>query len=578
MLLNPQQLQQVTQAVSELSPAQLAWLGGYLSGLVQHELSFEPLAANQASTRIQTTLLYGTQTGNSKQLAKALQQRLQAQGAEVVLSSLADYRPQRLKQEQRLVVIVSTHGNGEPPDEARAFFKFLQSTRAPRLDSLQFAVLGLGDSSYDEFCQAAVNLEQYLQALGAKPFLARCDCDLDFQSSAQAWQQHVAEYIQAHDQQNPQVPQLVPMAEALVPSSTYSASKPFQAELIEKVQLTDTGSAKAVWHLALDLSGLQYEAGDILVVKAENNPELVRRILAVSHLAAETVVQLGEQQLSLQQVLLTQRELASVTNKQFAQYLQQTQQVVHTDENWLAAADWLDVLQHYPSLLEAQAFVDLLRPLQPRQYSIASSAQAHPDEVHLLVKQVQYTFLERIHLGPASNWLARLQPGEQVAVYVQPNPNFKLPADPNSKIIMIGAGTGVAPFRSFLFEREAQGSQGNSWLFFGEQHFRSDFLYQTEWQHFLKSGVLERMDVAFSRDQAEKIYVQQRLLAAAQDVYAWLQQGAYLYVCGDRHHMAKDVQQALLQIVMQQGGKSAAEAEAWLEQLISERRYQRDVY
>lgn len=567
MLLSPQQFQQVSGAIRDLTPTQLAWVSGYLSGLTNHSVGLPSL---------KTTVLYGSQTGNSKRVAEQLYVRLQEDYSDVVLQDIKSYRPQNLKQEQRLFVVVSTHGNGEPPDDARAFFQFVQSERAPQLDKLQYAVLALGDASYEAFCETGVVLDQRLAALGATRLLPRVDCDVDFKEAAGTWQQDVLKAIPAEKSDNVIHFNRKPLAEAVM--TTYSAEQPYQAEVLNNIVLTDQGSAKEVFHLELSLedSGIQYQPGDILAVHVPNAAELVEQVLVMSGLAADETVALQGQELMLYQALQEHRELSSVTRRQLQTYVPHLAQTVTQD--WLYAADWVDVLQAFPAQLTAQAFVDVLRPLQPRQYSIASSPTAHADEVHLLIKRVVYDFQGRTHWGTASNGLAQVKAGTRVAVSVKENPHFKLPQDPQTPVIMIGAGTGVAPFRSFLFEREAQGISGKTWLFFGEQRFRSDFLYQAEWLQLMENGTLERMNVAFSRDQAQKQYVQHRLHESAADLYQWLAAGAHVYVCGDMHGMAKDVHQALLDIVQEQGGYTEADATALLEQWIAEHRYQRDVY
>lgn len=594
MLLTPEQLQQVSKAVHGLTPAQLAWVSGYLSGLSSGmDQQFTPfahgtaVAAPLAANTLKTTIVYGSQTGNSKKIAEQLHARLQSHGAEAVVLNLKDYRPQQLKKEQRLIAVISTHGNGEPPDDARAFFSFLLSERAPRLEALEYAVLALGDSSYEEFCQTGLVLDQRLAELGAKPLLARVDCDVDFATPSAEWQQQIVQKTP-----NNKVDTSIQFAPAHTAAATqgreYTADNPFQSELLSSINLTDSGSSKDVLHLEFSLedSGLQYEPGDILAVAVANDLTLVEEVLSLSGLDRHTPVNINGQVTDLYNALVNQRELSTLTRRQmkmYAEYIGHAELLAAANDKnnlkeWLYAADWADVFRQFPGKVEAQALVDILRPLQPRQYSIASSPNAHPDEVHLLVKRVEYDFNGRTHLGAASNWLARLQAGDKAAVHIKPNAHFKLPASADSKIIMIGAGTGVAPFRSFLFERETQGISGNSWLFFGEQRFRTDFLYQTEWQQFLANGTLERMSVAFSRDQARKVYVQHRLLEEAAEVYQWLQEGAYLYVCGDMNGMAKDVHNALIEIVASQRNINAVDAAAWLEQLMGEHRYQRDVY
>ncbi len=594
MLLSPQQFQQVSGAVHGLTPAQLAWVSGYISGLSHQydgngQAQATPTAFPAAASHsLKTTILYGSQTGNSKKVAEQLLARLQAQGSAAALVNIKDYRPQQLKKEQRIVAVISTHGNGEPPDDARAFFTFLQGERAPRLESLEYAVLALGDSSYEEFCQTGQVLDQRLAELGGKRLLERVDCDVDFTAAANDWQQQVVGKTPSAQADNGIHFDLNPLGEQVTQALEYSAGNPFRAELLGRATLTDSGSEKDVLHLELSLedSGIRYQPGDILAVAFDNDPQLVDDILSLGNWLADENVQVNGKQTRLHEALLRQRELRSVTRRQLKSYAETIQhpelQLAAEDksalQDWLYAADWADVLREFTGKLSAQQLVDILRPLQPRQYSIASSPTAHPDEVHLLVKRVEYGFQGRTHLGAASNWLAGLQAGETAAVHVKANPNFKLPADPQTKVIMIGAGTGVAPFRSFLFEREAQGVQGNSWLFFGEQHFRTDFLYQAEWQQLLANGTLERMSVAFSRDQADKVYVQHRLLEEGAEIWRWLEQGAHIYVCGDMNRMAKDVHQALLSIATTHGGLDTNAAHEWLEQQIANRRYQRDIY
>lgn len=588
MLLSPQQFQQVSGAIRNLTPTQLAWVSGYLLGLTNHSQLVPALAVTNTSLpSVKTTVLYGSQTGNSKRVAEQLYASLQERYSEVVLQDIKSYRPQNLKQEQRLCVVISTHGNGEPPDDARAFFQFVQSERVPKLDKLLYAVLALGDASYEAFCETGVVLDERLAALGATRLLPRVDCDVDFKAAAGTWQQAILQALPAEKSDNSIHFNHKPLAE-VVAATAYTAEQPYQAEVLSNIVLTDQGSAKEVFHLELSLedSGIQYQPGDILAVNVPNAAELVEQVLRLSGLAAADKVVLQGQELSLFQALQEHRELSSVTRRQLQAY---AKQIGHAPletasqdntalQDWLYAADWVDVLQEFPAQLTAQALVDVLRPLQPRQYSIASSPTAHVDEVHLLIKRVVYDFQGRTHWGTASNGLAQVTVGTRVAVSVKENPHFKLPQDPQTPVIMIGAGTGIAPFRSFLFEREAQGIRGNTWLFFGEQRFRSDFLYQAEWLQLMENGTLERMNVAFSRDQAQKHYVQHRVHESAAELYQWLAAGAHVYVCGDMHGMAKDVHQTLLAIVQEQGGYTEADANALLEQWIAECRYQRDVY
>lgn len=585
MVLSEQQLQQVSSAVSGLSPSQLAWLGGYFTGLSQTALSNglvlqNTQAANNAAA-LSATVLYGTQTGNSKKVASQLHAALQTKGVNASVFNMKDYRPQNLKKETRVYFVVSTQGNGEPPDEARAFYKFLQDKRAPRLEHLEYAVLGLGDSSYEEFCQAGITLDTRLAELGAKSVVNRADCDLDFADSADVWQQQVLAQL-------PQAPSnVVPLRPNALSAQVAQASDGFYAaEVLNRLRLTVAPSEKDVYQLEFSIedSGLSYAPGDILLVKTQNSPALIEAFLQATGLDGSVSVTNKTDSSDLATALAA-RELTSVTRKQLQSYADLS---AHTnllselaekaDFAWLSAADWIDVVTRYPANLSAQQWSDLLRVLQPRQYSIASSPSAHSGEVHLLIKRVEYSHLNRLHLGSASNALAQVELGDKLAIQIKPNKHFKLPSSPTTKVIMIGAGTGVAPFRSFLFEREAQGIKGNTWLFFGEQRFRSDFLYQVEWQALLQSGTLEKMSVAFSRDQAQKIYVQHRILEQAEQLYTWLQMGAHIYVCGDMHKMAKDVHEALIQVLVSAGKQDLQQAQLTLEEWITDGRYQRDVY
>lgn len=587
-LFSQTRLQQIVSSAAELNAEQLAWLGGYFSALSQLPTD-RGVAPDRVTAPVQqpaagkASVLYGSQTGNSRALAEKLYIALRELGVEARLLNMKDYRPAQLKQEQRLYVVVSTHGNGEPPDEALGFFRFINSDRAPLLDQLQYAVLALGDSGYEYFCQAGMDLDERLRALGATPVQPRRDCDLDFHEDAAAWQQALLKTIQ-HDPVLPVAMDTAVHAPAATADSG-SPTRPLQAEVLACQPLTTTASAKQVFHLELSLPscGPVYSPGDILGVVVGNPDDLVERVIDAAGLCADTPVLIRQEETSLRHALQEKRELTSVTGKQLKAYLSlagynDTDINTVELESLVQQGDLLDLLHSFPASLDAQQLVDLLRPLQPRQYSIASCLETCPDEVHLLVKQVDFRFKERRHQGLASTHLARLQPGDSLPVFVKSNPGFRLPDSHDTRIIMIAAGTGVAPFRSFLQQREAQGLRGNTWLLFGEQRFREDFFYQTEWQQLLRDGVLERMDVAFSRDRQEKLYVQDRLLQNAADVYDWLQQGASLYVCGNREGMAQGVHSTLQRILAEQGRMSPEQAAEQLEELITTKRYQRDVY
>lgn len=602
-LLNQQQIQKVSAAVDGLDPMQLAWVSGYFSGLSAQsgntlqnsiadslEQAVPTTPAPQISEKI--TVLYGSQTGNSKNIATSLHTALTLNGNQAELKNTLDYRPQQLKKEQKVIIVISTQGNGEAPDEALSFYKYLTGARAPRLENLTFAVLALGDSSYDDYCQIGKDIDNALERLGAKRFHQRIDVDLDFEDDVIAWKKDILSKAEPKSDTvvsfAPKLARGTPNLDPIVGS--YSESKPYQAEILNILELTTAESTQHAYHieLALEADGLSYQAGDILAIMPDNQDELVDALIAKLDLNASEIVSIKKTQFELRTALKHHLEIANLTTNVIRTYANFSQsaslQTLLNDKkalkDYLNGSDLLDLVSDYPANISTQDLVASLRPLISRQYSIASAEEIHQDEVHILIKPVTYTKgeLARKHLGVASNWLKDKQLGDTVPVYIKANSSFKLPEDANQKIIMIGAGTGIAPFRSFLYQRENQGANGNSWLFFGEQRFRSDFLYQTEWQKFLKDGTLEKMHVAFSRDQAEKVYIQHKLLEQAASVYDWIEQGATLYICGDINNLAKDVHHTLIQIISEQAGKSLKEAEAQLDNMKISKKYQRDVY
>lgn len=602
-VLNQQQIEKVSAAVDGLDPMQLAWVSGYFSGLsanvannLQHSSNDslgQALPAIQSSEKI--TVLYGSQTGNSKSIAESLYTALELNGNQTELKNLLEYRPQQLKKEQKVIVVISTQGNGEAPDEALGFYKYLTGERAPKLDNLQFAVLGLGDSSYDDYCQTGKDVDAAFEKLSATRFHDRIDVDLDFEDDVITWKKDI---LSKTEPKSDKVVSFAPKLGGSIESQTivesYSESNPYQAEILNVLDLTTAESTQNVYHieLAAEDAALSYKAGDILAVLPDNQDEIVDALIAKLDLNANETVTLKKGQFELRIAFKHHLEIANLTAnvvKTYASFIKSEALQILLDDrdalkDYLNGSDLLNLITDYPGEISTQDLVASLRPLISRQYSIASSEEIHEEEVHILIKPVIYTKGEdeRKHLGVASNWLKDKESGDSVPIHIKPNSSFKLSkgsdANKDEKIIMIGAGTGVAPFRSFLYERESQGIKGNSWLFFGEQRFRSDFLYQTEWQKFLKDGTLEKMNVAFSRDQEEKVYIQHKLLDEAASVYEWIEQGATLYICGDINNLAKDVHNTLIQIISDESGKSLEDAEAQLDDMKISKKYQRDVY
>lgn len=607
---NEEQVALINQLLPTLTDAQKIWLSGYLAalcnsaaatGAVAQTATAQPAAApNQVAIPKEATILYGSQTGNSQRLANRFAGKLKEQGFAVDVFAMNDFKTNNLKKVRHLFIIVSTHGEGDPPDNAVGFYEFLHSKRAPKLDGMPFGVLALGDTSYEFFCQTGKDFDKRLEELGGKRIVDRTDCDVDFEEAAEEWMNRALAALAEIGQQAgaPAGGQAgwAATGSAVVPAQAteYSRSNPFHATVLENLNLNGRGSKRETRHLELSLegSGIQYEPGDSLGLYPENHPRLVQELIGAMKWNPDEPVTLpkGGGEAPLRDVLTRHVEITVLTKPLLEQVAElagnsRLRELVAPGREqelkaYLAQRDLLDLIRDFNlEGLPARELVPLLRKLPPRLYSISSSPLAYPDEVHLTIRKVEYEAHGRKRFGVASTHVAeRVKPGDTLPVFVQSNPNFKLPADPDTPIIMIGPGTGVAPFRAFLGHREETGAKGKSWLFFGDQHFRTDFLYQVEWQRWLKDGVLTRMDVAFSRDTDRKIYVQHRMLEKSKDLYAWLEEGAVVYVCGDEKRMAHDVHETLLAILEQEGGLSPEQAAERLLRMQQERRYQRDVY
>ncbi|RXZ82299.1 assimilatory sulfite reductase (NADPH) flavoprotein subunit [Paenibacillaceae bacterium] len=615
---NQEQADLLNQLIPTLSESQRTWLTGYLFALpaagavaVQLQTSAPAptavaptaqaaeqviAAASQPSVSKDVTVLFGSQTGNCQRLAGKLSGVLEAQGFHVSLTAMNTFKTNSLKKVENLLIVVSTHGEGEPPDTAKSFHEFLYSKRAPKLEGLQFSVLALGDTSYEFYCQTGKDFDQRLEELGGTRLTPRVDCDLDFDEPAAEWFDQVTNALSSRVNATTAAVTLVQETGNLTETneSTYSRTNPFEAEVLENINLNGRGSDRETRHLEISLEGsdLQYEPGDSVGIYPENHPQLVDSIIAELGWNADELVPINKkgEERSLREALQRHYEITVLTKpfmEQAAKLIPNSalQQLVEAGrqqelKDYINGRDLLDLVRDYaPWSVPAREFVTILRKLPARLYSIASSLQANSDEVHVTIRAVRYETHGRDRYGVCSVHCAeRVQPGDKLPIFIQHNPNFKLPASSDTPIIMIGPGTGVAPFRAFLEERDELGAEGKSWLFYGDRHFVTDFLYQTDWQRMLKDGVLTRLDVAFSRDTDEKVYVQQRLLERSKDVYEWLKEGAHVYVCGDEKHMAHDVHNALITIVEKEGGLSPEDATAYVDNLMQQQRYQRDVY
>ncbi|WP_054177623.1 NADPH-dependent assimilatory sulfite reductase flavoprotein subunit [Trabulsiella odontotermitis] len=589
--LNPEQLARLQAATTDFSPTQLAWVSGYFWGMLNQHPGTVTTAAPVVADAPTITLISASQTGNARRVAEQLRDDLLAEKLNVNLVNAGDYKFKQIAAEKLLVVVTSTQGEGEPPEEAVALHKFLFSKKAPKLNGTAFAVFGLGDTSYEFFCQSGKDFDSKLAELGGERLLDRVDCDVEYQTAATQWRARVVEVLKARAPVAPATQTAVAATGAVneVHTSPYSKEAPLTATLSVNQKITSRDSEKDVRHIEIDLgdSGLRYQPGDALGVWYQNDPALVNELVELLWLKGDEPVMVEGKTLPLAEALQWHFELTVNTGNIVENYATLTRSESLLPlvgdkaqlQHYAATTPIVDMVRFSPAQLDADALIGLLRPLTPRLYSIASAQAEVESEVHVTVGVVRYDIEGRTRSGGASGFLAdRVEEDGEVRVFIEHNDNFRLPANPQTPVIMIGPGTGIAPFRAFMQQRAADGAEGKNWLFFGNPHFVDDFLYQVEWQRYVKEGVLSRIDLAWSRDQKEKIYVQDKLRAQGAELWRWINDGAHIYVCGDANRMAKDVEQALLDVIAEFGAMDAEAADEYLSELRVERRYQRDVY
>ncbi|MBN6095727.1 assimilatory sulfite reductase (NADPH) flavoprotein subunit [Staphylococcus saprophyticus] len=597
-----EQAAQLNQIFQTLTAEQQIWLTGYLTAqqgsvtqtaeapqqVAEYVLNNE--SESQTNNDRHITVVYGSETGNAQSLAEIFADRLVEHNYTVKLTAMDEIKQKEFKKVEDLFVITATHGEGDPPDNALTFHEFIHSRKAPKLENVRFSVLALGDESYEYFCQTGKDFDAKLLELGAERLADRQDCDLDFDDLAEKWMNKNIEILNQSTGHGSTVTSTETVQSAK--EKRYSKSNPYQAEVLENINLNGRGSNKEVRHveLLLDNYGESFEPGDCVVVLPQNEPEIVTLLIETLGWDKDIEIPINDDgdTLLLEKALTEHFEITKLTKpllQKAAELFGNTELLSQIDnaewiQQYVDGRDVIDLLTEFPtSELKPETFYKLLRKLPAREYSIASSYEATPDEVHITVGAVRYEAHERTRKGVCSVQLAeRIQPGDTLPIYLKKNPNFKFPFDEETPVIMIGPGTGVAPFRSYMQEREELGLSGNTWLFFGEQYFTTDFLYQTEWQAWLKDETLAKLDLAFSRDTEEKVYVQHRIAQQSELFYQWLQDGAAIYVCGDEKHMAKDVHDTIRSVIEQEGDMSEADAEAYLTQMKQEKRYQRDVY
>lgn len=570
---------------------QRAWLNGFWAGLNSRIIMTGQVAGGQQQAMKTVNILYGTQTGNAELLANDAADAARNAGLTPVVESLEDIELEQFAEMERVVIVTSTYGEGEMPDNAQLFWEALTATTAPRMENMNYAVLAIGDTAYDDFCEAGKLFDIRLEQLGANRVAARLDCDVDYEDPAAAWIEETMPVIAEFGSDDAPSDGAQPVAAGKPKEkSKWNRKNPYSSVVSTNRLLSGEGSAKEIRHFEFELadSGIKYEAGDALGVMPVNNPQLVSEILDRLNLSADASI--SGQDASLGSLLTYNYEI-STPSKELINAIEEraghdelTHIVSNGDkesmENFLWSKDSLDLINLNPDVtFSAEELIGMLKPLQHRAYSISSSGLRNPDQIHLTIASVRYKSHGRDHGGVCSTFLAdRIAEGDQAGIFLSPNKAFRVPENNDAPMIMVGPGTGIAPFRAFLHERQERGANGKNWLFFGDQHRSCDYIYEDEITELEGQGIIHKLDLAFSRDQEEKIYVQTRMKENGAEFYAWLEEGGYFYICGDATRMAKDVDRALHEIIMQHGGRDEDGAIEYVNAMKKEKRYLRDVY
>ncbi|WP_109126802.1 assimilatory sulfite reductase (NADPH) flavoprotein subunit [Dyella sp. C11] len=587
--LDGDKLSALERLADGLGPAELYWIAAWSAARAERAQRGGVLPPTAKAVGDRLTVLYGSQTGQAKRIATQLAARAEATGLSVRLVRADGYAQRDLAKETHLVVVISTQGDAEPPDDARGLVEFILGKRAPKLPGLRYSVLGLGDSSYPQFCAIGRQLDERFAELGGTRLAPLGEADVDVDAVAGPWSERALE--QARQALGASTPVARVATLQPVPSrASHTRERPFAASVLDNQAIVARDAGRDIRHVELSLEGssLHYEPGDALGVWPENPAALVDQWLSVLKLDGEQPVRHDGKELPLRRWLSHERELTRLSRPLIAAVADasgdsELANVLRSDQasrlaTLLADQQPIDLWRQHPAAWSAEELVSTLRPQTPRLYSIASSQKAVGDEVHLTGAVVDYLAHGERHWGAASSFIGGAGDDQRLPVFIEENEPFRLPKDASRDVIMIGPGTGVAPFRAFVQERRETGADGRNWLFFGNRQFPRDFLYQIEWQAALRDGSLDRLDLAFSRDGDAKVYVQQRIREQGRELYAWLQDGAHLYVCGDANQMAKDVHAALVDVAVTHGGQSHEQAREWLSALLQQGRYARDVY
>ena len=560
-MLTETKLNDLQQLVHSLTKEEIIWINGYLSGLVSTDSSI-PETANPTVGKV--TIAFGTETGNAKKLAGDFASRAKKAGISVKLASLDQYRLTDLQKEEYFLAVISTHGEGEPPAAAKKFYQYIHENPL-QLNKLNYSVLALGDTSYPLFCKTGEDVDTKLHSHGARRVAPLQRCDTDFESDANEWFESVLKTLS--------VGAPAKSSPSLSPVKT-SGKKTYTGTILSKVNLNGRGSSKETYHIEIAANDLVYQPGDSIGIVPENPEEIVQAVLRLMNADGNKKFLFKGEESTVVDLLKKRLNIVYLPERVVTKYASIVQQEIPSTR-----IDLFNLLKIYPvkDVTQFDEVLGILEPITPRLYSISSSLAAHSGEVHITVARDRFTLNKEVHHGLCSDYLSQLYENSSFVFYIHKNSQFRLPAG-DKDIIMIGPGTGVAPFRAFIEERDATGAGGRNWLFFGEQHFTSDFLYQTEMQNHVNTGVLTKVNTAFSRDQQEKVYVQHKMREQAEELYEWLNSGAFLFVCGSKNPMCADVENTLLEIVQKYGDKTIEQAQAFLDVLVEEGRYAKDVY
>jgi sulfite reductase (NADPH) flavoprotein alpha-component len=563
-MLSENKLSMLLNLIESSTGEELIWINGYLNGIVSQKTEATKVVEKKITGKI--TITYGTETGNSKKLATEFATKAKQKGIQVKVKSLEQYRLQDLAKEEYFLAVISTHGDGEPPAAAKKFYDHVHQNGF-KLDKLNYSVLALGDTSYPLFCKAGEDVDEQLSKLGGKRVAPLQKCDLDYESEADEWFEEICHALN----NNAGTPAITTPR---IKTKKSSGKRIFDGQIISHIDLNDRGSNKETFHIEIEAEDVQYQPGDSIGIIPENDHELVEEIISITATDHTTNIDFKGELFSVFNLLKTKLDITYLPERVVRQYAAILQKNIEIERS-----DLIDLLKKYP-VVDARQFtevVKILEPITPRLYSIASSPEAHPGEIHITVARNTFTVENSKLFGMASNFLSRFRTGDMLQFYIHPNNQFRLP-DEDKNVIMIGPGTGIAPFRSFIAERDAAGASGKNWLFFGEQHFISDFLYQEEIQSWFETGVLTKVNTAFSRDQPEKIYVQHKMWQHGKELFEWIHTGGYVFVCGSKDPMSIDVENTLIQIIKDFGERSDEDAVKYLDDMKEDGRYVKDVY